>query len=235
MGTQSNDNSLETKVTEILSKVVTEDGKLDFSKLDSDISDEMKLAVTNAKRYRDTQSSFTKTRQELKKLEAEKTTLENMVKDKLISLPDEVKEELDYLKQFDPDSYIEKLQNYKEEYQREASETLQRTLEEASKKAINEFTKEQRESLLNMYNKSNPDYPITEEQLRREVPVSLIEQMDNGSITFDEVIEKARKFIYGNVQVSNPTVTEQPSLGAVGASGGAGKTAPSKSNEDFIW
>ena len=226
---------IEAKVSNILSTVVSDDGKLDWSKLDEDISPELKVAVTAEKRRRDTQADYTRKSQAIKALEAEKEELTKLVQERLATLPQDKQAELEDLKWSDPDAYAEKLIQYRQEAKASVLKETEELLASAKSKALNDFTKEQQSAVLDEYNRLNPQTPITEEQLKNDIPVGLASKIANGDISFEDALREASKFIYGKVVVANEPTLQQPTLGDKGGSGGTGNKPPQAQSKDIIW
>lgn len=223
----------EEKMREIYTTVVTDDGKLDWDKVPSDtqVSDEMKLAVQAEKRRVDTQRGFTKKAQQLAELEAQNKVLAEKATQ---NIDVTISEELEELKWKDPDAYIEKVTALKEAEKAKNVENLQKELEKAKSEAKTKAQLEGRKTFLDEFNALNPDKPLTPELLDSQIPLALAKQLEDGSIDFEEAIYKAHDFIYGENQIAQPKTPTTTSLGDVG-SGNVGSGTPTIGSDELTW
>ena len=123
------------------------------------------------KRYKDTQSVFTKSQQELKAVKAKLDVLEKLTSPQIQVTP-EVQKELDDLKYSDPDAWRVKMNSL----ELEARQKHQSILSEAEKQATFQAELDRRAQLLNEYNLSHPNYPITDEVIQFDVPPRILKK-----------------------------------------------------------
>jgi hypothetical protein len=221
METQNPENIQETakdyfgydldKVTENVEKAVTPDDRVDPQELvnktlkeikvddngkfvyPEGIDPMLKIAVANAKSFRDTQASYTKTRQELKALEAEKEALKSEL-EKLYhptaDLSEDEKLELEELKLTNPEQWYKRMRALEEV----SSKKIDDKLNEAKEKTLEQLAVEERQQALEEFNQ-NSEVKLTQEVLDMDVPRRYHQQLRDGEITWTEFLEKAAKFI----------------------------------------
>ena len=175
------------------------------------------------KRYKDTQGAFTKSQQELKAAKAKVEVLEKLTTPQ-INITPEIQKELDDLKYSDPDAWRVRMNNL----DLEAKQNHQSLLSEAEKQATVQAELERRAQLLEEYNRSHPNYPITDEVINFDVPNRILKKLEKGEITFDSFLEEVHNFIYSPKTIGSANETlNQPNLGNIG-----GSTSPSKGAVD---
>lgn len=150
-----------------------------------------RIAVKTTKRHRDTQSAYTKTRQELKKTETVASELEKHVLDTAtMHLSDRERDELDELKLRDPDKWRSKLNEYEEK----SRGLLQEKLAEINKKGEELSELEIREAQLAAF-VENTGLELNDDIIDNELPAKYKKELEEGKVTFDEFLEKAREFL----------------------------------------
>ncbi len=171
------------------------------------------------KRFKDTQASYTKSQQELKAVKAKLEVLEQLTQP-TIQLDPAVQQELDDLKYSDPETWRQKMNTL----ENDARARHQSLLSEAEKNASIQAELERRALVLNEYNNSHPNAPITQELIDFDVPARITKKLEKGEISFDDFIVEVHNFIYTPKKVgSNTQVLNQPNLGQMG-----GGTTPSE-------
>ena len=166
------------------------------------------------KRYKDTQSVFTKSQQELKAAKAKLEVLEKLTSPQIQVTP-EVQKELDDLKYSDPDAWRVKMNSL----ELEARQKHQYILSEAEKQATFQAELDRRAQLLNEYNLSHPNYPITDEVIQFDVPPRILKKLESGEVGFDAFLEEVHNYIYTPKKVGSANKTlGQPDLGNLGGS-----------------
>lgn len=142
---------------------------------------------------RETQASFTKSRQELKALEAEKTFLMEQVQ-KGLNLSNVQNEELNRLKFEDPDKWKETVTKLEAQARDEFDRTITDGLGHARTEASKSYELARREEILREFSEANPGFNLTDEKVRDQLPPVLVNQLANGEITFEDFLSKAQKF-----------------------------------------
>jgi len=165
---------------------VSEDGKFEYP---ADIPAWAKVAIANEKKFRDTQSTFTKTAQEKKLLEAELQALKGKLAE-VTALTQEQQAELETLKTSDPEAYFEK----RNQYEAEASKRFDEEIKEVKTKTAAELELERREKYLASFNEGRSK-PITQEVIENEVPAKFYKQLETGEATFEEFLGNVASFL----------------------------------------
>ena len=207
---------VDSKVSDVVKQITTdEDGNYVFPE-DVELSPELKFAATAEKRRRDTQAEFTKTRQALKAIEAEKAKLFEQLKTKTsVSLTPEQTEELEDLKYSDPEAWRDKLNKYESEAKAKQQEELASLTGEARKAAETQFELERRQRVLQEFNETT-DTPITDEVIANDVPPRITKKLEEGKITFEDFLSEVAGYLSKGKVVKNEETLNQPSLGKVG-------------------
>jgi hypothetical protein len=162
----------------------------------------LKAAVAATKSFRDTQSAYTRSQQQLKAREAELEAMrEQLAKDSasLILTPEE-QTELDNLKHHDPDRWYQVMQ----EIEVKGKEALQKKFGEVASKVEAEEVVQHRLTRLDDFNSSH-DRKLTPEQLELEVPAKWVQEVVEGKLDFDDFLDRAYTFIYNEKVAANPT------------------------------
>jgi len=189
-----------TQVQELLAAHVDAEGKLN---LPDDVDPAIAHAVRAEKRFRDTQASYTRERQNSKSLEEVNKRLTNQLIDTAtLHISAEQRNELEELKLRDPDTWRERLT----EYETEARDRL--------KSKIDEFTEAgQKVSAEVLYTATLEDFnsvhkvEYTQEYLEDNIPAAYTKKLGKGEITFAEYLSMAHKFVQGKVVIKD---TEEP-------------------------
>jgi DNA repair exonuclease SbcCD ATPase subunit len=171
-----------------------------------DMDPMLKAAVAATKSFRDTQASYTKSRQELKALQAELETLKQQLaksETPTAGLSPEEQKQLEELKFTDPDAWYSKMKQLEQDAQKRVTEKLEQVTGEARQKTVEQLRKE----ALDEFN-SEAENKLTMEQLQQEIPPIWLKQVEDGSMTFEDLLSKASDFIYGSKVVQQPPSVE---------------------------
>lgn len=188
--------NIEAKVSELLSAHVDKDGKLN---LPEDIDPALALAVRAEKRFRDTQASYTRERQNAKSLEEINKRLTNqLIETATLHISPEQRAELDELKLRDPDTWRERLT----EYEAEARNRLQSKIEEYTQEGLKVSAEVLYSATLEDFNNVHK-VEYTREFLEDNVPASYTKKLEKGDITFAEYLSLGHKFITGKVTIKD--------------------------------
>lgn len=186
MNTKDNSPSVEEQVNSILSSL-GDDGKVP-----EDLDPVLRFAVTAEKRRRDTQSAYTKSNLENKRLSAETAKLfESLESTAISSFSDAEQTELAELKSQDPDAWHARLMELKETKKSKVKEQRQRISDEANQ--VSEL--ELRTQALETFNAENPDIAITDEVIENDIPPRLTKQLADGKIEFSEFLNKCKDYL----------------------------------------
>lgn len=180
--------TFEQQVNDVASKMTQgEDGNWEFPE-DLDVDDNVKFAANLERRRRDTQAAYGKNRQETEQLRKEKELLlSSWEKEVQTDLTQEQKDELEELKNTDLEAWRAKINHYEANSKTRFSEKAT----EISEKAAKETELQRRERLLNEFNEANPDIQITDD----DVPPRYLKELEQGETTFEEFLEKCKKFL----------------------------------------
>ncbi len=226
------DPTFEEQVNEVVSNAtVDENGNLQLPE-GKEASPEVLYAAKLEKRHRDTQSSFTKSQQQNKRLQAENAKLaENWEAESMENLTSAEKSKLAELKVQDPDAYIEEVAKIKDAASIKFKERKDKLTSEVSQTT----ELENREALLAAHNAANPDSQISDESIENDVPPRIVKMLEKGEITFEEFLSKANQYITTPKSVKkDPKIEEEPDLSKVGGGDSpTDKALKSKSSSDY--
>lgn len=183
--------------------------------------DEAKAKIDYEKRFKDTQSAYTKSQQALKEAQAKLEALEKLTVPR-VELDEATKTELETLKYEDPDAWRVKVNRLESE----AAKKHQETLDEAGRLAAQQAELERRAQVLEEFNRSH-DIVITDEVIQYDVPPRITKKLENGEISFEAYLEEVSQYLKtpkvvgdGNKTLNQPNLNtvggdDKPSIGAV--------------------
>jgi len=206
----------ESDISEAVSNMeFDEDGKWNVPK---DMSPEMQYSVNAERRRRDTQKSFTKSQQALKVAESKTTALTEQLEVSIRpNLTVEQAEELEDLKESNPDAWRAKLN----EYDTEAYSKYEKTLETIDSDAEQEVELEDRQVLLEQFISDNPELKLDDNVFENDLPPRITGKLSKGEISFAEFLTEAKEYLTkGKKIATSDTGEEEPELNK---SGGASK------------
>lgn len=187
---QAADLSFDQRVNEVL-KTASLDDKGNVV-LPDDLPEDIAFAARAEKRRRDTQSALAKTTSKLSVLEAESEGLRKMVMERTqLELSDEQREELEDLKQTDPEAWRSKLNEYETATRQRLDEDLSKLSEHAQTKAATG----ERKVLLDAFLSDNPGLKIDDDVLANDVPPRITRKLENGEIGFTEFLVEVKNFL----------------------------------------
>lgn len=180
------------------------------------------LATTEFNR-RETQASYTRTRQELTATTAEKDFL-FVETQKGLNLSAIQNEELDKLKFSDPDKWKTTVTTLESQAKNDFDKTITDGLGHARSEASKNYELGRREEILKDFSLANPDFNLTDEVVREQLPPVLVNQLANGELAFGDFLTKAQTFI----KAPKKTSTETPGSGSKVIDNLQGKGEPDK-------
>lgn len=195
----------------------------------------LKAAVAATKSYRDNQSGFTKSRQEVKELEAEREILRDRLADVTsghLELTKEQKVELEGLKNTDPDAWRIRLNDIESESKKAIQEELDSTTEEVRSKASGEHELERRYKYLEGFNEGR-EVEITPELLDNEIPPRITKKLAEGEYSFEEYLDAVSEYLDKGKVVSKVTPTITTDLNKVNGSGEANVAGEDEQTVDY--
>ena len=191
-------DSMRTQLNDIVKLVTVDaDGKFQYP---AETPPHLRLAVEAEKKFRDTQSSYSKGQAELKEAKDELQALKATQAPKAQELDEETLETLEELKHSDPDAYFNE-RTKAESAQRDASQELDR-----------------RRAVLAELNASRIT-PITPDMLDEDVPARINNKLLKGQVTFDEYLTEVASFL-GDAKptvIANPVVDSATSMLGAGS------------------
>ena len=174
-------------------------------------SAEKQQVVDFEKRYKDTQAVYTKSQQELKAVKAKLEILEKLTTPQ-IQLDAATQQELDDLMYTDPQAWRVRMNAI----EREATNKHKALLDETEKQVLVQTELENRTRLLSEYNRSHPNFPITDEVIEFDVPARITKKLEKGDITFEDYLQEVHAFLYSPKKVGTGNETlNQPNLGKI--------------------
>lgn len=200
--------------------------------LSDDLPEELRYAVTAEKRLRDTQASYTKTRQELKAKEAEKSVLvQKVLSNVSLELTAEQAEELDDLKFSDPEAWRKKVNAYEMEALKKREKEIDEDVKKVSGSALEEEELERRKEVLASFLETHEGFDLNDEIIENDIPPRISKKLANGSITFEQFLQECYDFSTKGKVIKQEETLDQPNLSRFGGSGNPDKNAV---KEDII-
>jgi len=203
-------DTLQADVNELVKQVtVGEDGTFQYP---AGTPEHLKLAVATEKKFRDTQSGYTKSQQALKDVEAENKALrEQLAKSSVPTkgLSAEEQQRLDDLKYTDPDQWFTEMRSLEEK-------TIENNVSQLS---ANQELRRRENHLANI--NSNRAEPITPDMLDNDIPARINKKMLDGTVTFEDYISEVVEYLDGRKKIAtvNPELTSSTNI--IGGSAGS--------------
>ena len=184
---------------------------------------EAETNVNYEKRFKDTQSAYTKSQQELKAAKAKLEALEKLTQP-VVQLDEATQAQLDELKYSNPEAWRDKMNSL----EAEAKLKHLSVLSEAEKIAMQQAELEHRAQILSEYNSKHPQNQITDAVIMFDVPPRITKKLENGEISFEQFLTEAHNFLYAPKKVGDGNKTlNQPNMRDFG-----GGTTPSTNAVD---
>ena len=212
---------IESKIAELLPQLDSADFKEDG------IDPVLLFAAKTEKRRRDTQASYTRSQQELKKTQLLSQKMAETLESELVQvLPVAKIAELEELKHQDPDAWRQQLTALENSRRDEVRATLQTIEQEAGTKS----ELEQRVDQLAAFQQAYPDIVLSDEVIENDIPPRITKKLEQGKIGFAEFLEECRVYLAkGKVVDKGDTPTDIPDLGSASGSSSKPVGKPSKS------
>lgn len=202
-------------VNELVGKMEKgEDGKWNLPEdVAKDLDEPTMYAVTAERRVRDTQSSYTKSRQELKQAQAIAEGLEGRWLESEVALTKEQKFELNELKKTNPERWRAKLNEYEEAGKTQLKDELSTIRTESASKGELEVRKDQMAAF-----SESTGIELTDEVVANDLPPRYMRDLEAGNITFEDFLNQAGEFLTKNKVIQGAdesTDDDTKSLGTV--------------------
>jgi len=184
--------------------------------------------VNYEKMFKDTQASFTKGQQRIKELEAERDVLKTLVPDPLSNLNEDIAAELEDLKYSDPEAWRNRLNEVEEQERAKMNAQISESTAKAASEAALQFELSRRSQVLDDFNAST-DKPLTDDQLANDIPVRLTKKLENGEITFEQLLTEAHQYIHtGRAIKDTEQPPNQPNMNSTAGGVGSGDKRPER-------
>jgi hypothetical protein len=154
------------------------------------LDEQTEFAVTAERRYRDTQSAYTRAQQDFKRQEAISVGLEERLLTSEVVLTKEQKFELNELKKTNPEAWRAKLNEYEEAGKAILSTELETIRTESGNKGELEVRNDQMAAW-----SETTGITLTDEVIANDLPPRFIKELESGKITFEEFLDKAGEFL----------------------------------------
>jgi len=195
---------------------------------DVQVADQVKYAAGLEKRRRDTESALGKTRLQLKTEEELRKKLEARAAAGLqLDMSQEEAEALEELQAIDPNAWRLKVN----ELEQKATTAFQEELNSDRSSISQQAELERRTNVLEQFNMSHPDAPITDETLASEIPPRITKKLEAGTITFEDFLTEAYEFVTRPTTTVSAAAEELPNLGNVG--GGSAVSDEAKAGQEL--
>lgn len=219
-------SSYAEQVNALLKEATANDsGKLIFP---DGTSEEMKFAVAAEKKFRDTQSGFTKSQMTLKEIEAENEALrEQLAKTSKseLEIPAEEADRLDELMQTDPQAWRLEMNKLETAHSAKVQAALKEQMGEVRQTAGVKAEMERRDAVLASFNEGRA-VPITAEVLDNEVPPRITKKLADGLVTFEGYLSEVDTYLSKGRVVANEHTDNGTSLSSAAGTGTAPQTIP---------
>lgn len=225
--------SFADKVNEAVSKMVQDDKGV--WQLPEGIKEEaLQVAVLAEKRFRDTQSAFTRAQQKTKALEAENSILKQKATENVqVQLTDAQSEELEELKFSDPEMWRKKMNTYETNARNEHSKAVEEEVKKITTSTLEEQELERREAVLSEFLKDpeHKGFELNEDIIANDIPPRITNKLVKGTITFEQFLQECYDYSKtGKVIKQN----DSPHMVNLSKVGGGDKPDANAMKEDAI-
>lgn len=229
----SNAEDLQSLINKAVKEVTVDDnGKYVYP---DNMDPVMKAAVAATKSYRDNQSGFTKSQQALKEAEAEAQALRKKLADVTsgnLELSNDERDELEDLKQSNPDAWRTRLNEIELESKQAIKQELDSVTEEVREKASAEYELERRYKYLDEFNEDR-DVKITPELLDNDIPPRLTAKLADKTYTFEEFLDAVSDYLDKGKVVGNTKAEVTTDLNKANGSSAPGVGKSSEPELDY--
>lgn len=189
------------------------------------------LIAREKKKARDTQSAYTKTRQELAEAKAAEETLKSFALNATpLRLSEEQVSELEELKLDDPDAWRTKLNQYEAEAKQKRETKIADSIKAKSAEAIEQTRMEQLKEF-----SSTTGLVLTDDIIKNDIPPRLTNKLKNNEIDFGEFLTEVGKFLGAEKVIDGADKSKDKDASALfrGTTGG-GSPDTATEDADFI-
>ncbi len=204
--------SVQEQVNTALKEVtVGEDGKLQYP---TDMDPLLKSAVASEKKYRDTQSSFTKGQINLTELEAENIALREQIANNSqmpLELTQEDADRLNDLKFTDPEAWRKEINTLETSHSKKNLEALNEVTADVRTKAGQQFEMNRRGDVLARFNEGREN-PINDEVITNDIPPRITNKLNEGKISFEDFLSEVDSYLSKGKTVNKEADPKLPEL-----------------------
>jgi hypothetical protein len=205
-----------TSVDSVVSAMVQgEDGNWQIPpELLENTPEEVAYAAKLEKRYRDTQSAYTKAQQKSKSLETVNGKLtEHMIRNATLHITDEQRADLDALRATNPEAWREKLSGYEEE----AKQLVTSKVSEFQQEGVKVSELELRAQKVAEF-KEEVGVELTDSFIEENLPAKYIKDLEKGTIDFDTFLQRSKDYLTKAkiIKGSDEEPENAPNLGKLG-------------------
>lgn len=230
------DDNSSTSFTDKVNEAVKQMKKNDKGvyELPADLPEEVRVAALAEKRYRDTQSAYTKTNQKLRTVEAEKSILlKKATENVTVELTKEQEEELEELKFSDPEAWRKKLNRYESEAVHKKQKLITEEVQSVSAKGLEESELEERRQILTSFKEEYPDFELDDDVIANDIPPRLTNKLAKGELTFEQFLHECHDYLNkGKVVKEKEEPARRPNLSKLG--GGSKPDDNAKAEDDLL-
>ncbi len=216
-------NSFEEQVNSVVSSM--KQGEDGLWIVPDNLPEHIAFAAKLEKRRRDTQSALAKSQQELKAAKAAAEAFKGKIVEKhSLNLSVQEAEELEDLKQSNPEAWRKKLQ----EYENSASAKLTEELSAIDIDASVHSELERRHQVLTEFLDANPGLVLNDEVFANDLPPRITGKLGRGEVSFEDFLEEAKAFLSKGVTIKDTKDTDadpEPNLGKAGGRSTASNAA----------
>lgn len=225
---EATSDSFEQQVSSVVKKM-TQDEKGNFVLPEGEYSDELRYAANAERRRRTTESNLSKAQLKLKAQE----TVTDKLKERIVGslkpqLTQDQLAELEDLKYSDPETWRTKVN----ELESIASTSLQSEIGNITLEASQQAEIDAREGILIEYNRQNPDFQISDEVVKNDIPPRITNKLANNEISFEEFLLEARNYLTSPKKVGSVPTPNITNLGTAGGGAQPSMDAIKKDTKD---
>lgn len=179
------------------------------------MSEELKYAINSERRRRDTQSTLSKSQQELKAEQTRSNSLTDRLKAKVApSLSVEEAEELEDLKESNPDAWRAKLNVYEQSARAKHHEDIKAINEDAAEEA----EIERRNNVFEEFKTTNPELELNDYVFKNDLPQRITGKLESGESSFEVFLSEAKEYLEKGKVIAGSTTKdkEEPNLSKAG-------------------
>jgi len=215
---ESKELSYTEQVNKLIKEVtVDEAGKFVYP---DETPEHLKYAVAAEKKYRDTQSGFTKAQQSLKESDTVNEALRNQIAESTITelkLSTEDKERLEDLMYTNPSEWRLEMNKLENAHSSKVHKDLEESMGEVRSNAGQTFELDRRVGVLTEFNKDRK-VPLTAEVFDNDIPPRIGKKLTDGLVTFEGYLAECSDYLAKGRVVANEETSNGTKLNSVAGS-----------------